>query len=133
MIKYYDENVWIEIIRDITEARMGEDPAKMVDEYHKKQNYYELGSIVKVVDAGSTYDTYEKLANEFNMKYWKHYDLPTEGECYLVTHLHDNYRFEQLLYGIQSIGTEKHDYIIGQYGIQYVKKSQLLPDELFEI
>lgn len=114
MIKYYDLS---KHFHHITEARMGEDPAKMAAEYHKKQFRCEIGDIVRVIENGQTYDSYESLAKVMGLKHWVKYDLPENNKLYKVVYIHNDYKLDQLLIGIQSTGKYKKEYIIGLFEI----------------
>ena len=85
----------------------------------------EVGDIVKVVDSGTRYPTYNNWATLHDLHNYKKRCAPLEGVEYEVVckGLHEDFKHHTIL-GIEDLNT-KQQYIIGIKGVELVSKKEV--------
>lgn len=89
-----------------------------------------VGDVVKVINRGQTYSTYEKWAELHSLKNYKKHAGPSDGNEGIVEVIarHENYK-DEILCGINVDG--KH-FIIGIQGLEFVRENKPFDLQLFQ-
>lgn len=98
-------------------------------------NKFQIGEIVKVVNDGQFYSTYEEMSIAMNIssKDWLQYDL-YNGDIGSIVNVKIHESGSDIVYGVKINNSNNSNKValIGEDGLESMLLS-ILPDELFEI
>ena len=87
---------------------------------------FKIGDYIKVVNKGSCYNSYDKMASIMSLSHWNRGDLPRNGDTGVIIDAKPHTNDKTIIYGIR---LDSGEYMMDYNGIAL---NNIAPKELFD-